>query len=61
MTGRYPNEKELNEFSKELVHKMSLSEDTIKQLRQLPKDLHPMSKLSIGIMLLQNNSKFLKA
>jgi len=40
---------------------MELDTTTIEIVKSMPKDMHPMSKLAAGMLLLQKNSKFAKA
>lgn len=40
---------------------MQVDEETAAIVCKFPKDLHPMAKLSAGILLLQKGSKFAKA
>jgi len=61
LSGQIPSAKEKHDFSRELVSRMDVDEETTALVRKFPKNLHPMAKLSAGILLLQKNSKFAKA
>ena len=61
LTGEFPNTKELSEFQEDLHKKGRLSEDAENLIRSLPKDMHPMTQLSMGIMACQPTSAFAKA
>ena len=49
---------EAHELSQEFKQRSLLTENTIHMLRTLPKDTHPMTKLSSGILYLQKDSIF---
>lgn len=61
LTGHLPNADQRKEIIKDLVGRMQLDKDTVNLVKQFPKELHPMAKLSAGMLLLQKNSKFSKA
>lgn len=61
LTGSIPNKQERDEFRVDLVSRMQLDKTTVDIVKSMPKDLHPMSKLSAGMLLLQKNSKFAAA
>lgn len=43
LTGEFPNDKELREFQEELHARSKLSEEAEALLKNLPKDMHPMT------------------
>lgn len=61
LTGSIPNKQQRDEFRVDLVSRMALDQTTIDIVKSMPKDLHPMSKLSAGMLLLQKHSKFAAA
>lgn len=61
LVNKIPNANELNEFKKDLVSRMQLTDETVSVVKNLPKNLHPMAKLSIGMLTMQKDSKFTKA
>ncbi|KAH3680513.1 hypothetical protein WICPIJ_008255 [Wickerhamomyces pijperi] len=61
LTGKLPTQSQINTFSSELAHKGDLPEYVVKSLDNLPKTLHPMTQLSIGISMMNNESVFAKA
>lgn len=61
LTGHVPTPDEKSAFIKDLTSRMEIDAETIKLIQSFPKDLHPMAKLSAGMLLLQKNSHFAKA
>lgn len=61
LTGNLPTKEETNEFIGDLRSRMKLDDETTELVTKLPKGLHPMAKLSTGMLLLQKNSKFAEA
>jgi citrate synthase len=61
LTGSFPTETELKSLQAELRQKGELPRETLELLKSLPKDTHPMTQLSMGILSLQRNSKFAEA
>jgi citrate synthase len=64
LTGEVPTQKQVDSLSRDLARRAEqapLSQELINVMNNLPKDLHPMSQFSLGILLLQNRSKFFKA
>jgi citrate synthase len=60
-TGEIPNEAQIESTIKEINDRSSLSKETEALIRSLPKDMHPMTQLSIGVMSMQRTSHFAKA
>lgn len=58
LTGEVPKPEQVAALTKELHARSKVSDDTLKIIDSLPKSMHPMTQLSIGIMLLQQGSKF---
>ena len=48
-------------MSAELYKRSEIPNDVVALLKSLPKDLHPMSQLVIGLTALQKHSKFAAA
>jgi citrate synthase len=61
LTGSFPNEAELKALQTELKEFGQLPKATIDLLDTIPRDTHPMTQLSIGILSLQSQSKFAEA
>lgn len=61
LTGRLPTQAQINDLSLELAQKGELPGYVVSALDNLPKSLHPMTQLSIGISLMNNESVFAKA
>lgn len=60
LTGEIPSKAEVEELENELKSRMTLPEYVFATLNALPKDLHPMTQLSIGVLALQKESIFAK-
>jgi len=62
-TGEVPNEKQIESIVAEVSERSSSVnfENTEKLLNSLPSTLHPMTQLSMGVLSLQENSKFAEA
>jgi citrate synthase len=60
LTGELPTKKEVKEVTKEWQTRSEVPNETWKILKSLPKDMHPMTQFSIGIMSLQPASLFVK-
>ena len=58
LTGRFPNQEQFNALSAELKEHARLSNEDVKFLNSLPKEMHPMTMLSIASLYLQRKSKF---
>lgn len=61
LTGQVPSTSQIRAFSKELAEKSHLSKDTLNVIRSFPRDMHPMTQLSIAVAALNTESKFAKA
>ncbi|KAF4674451.1 hypothetical protein FOL47_009236 [Perkinsus chesapeaki] len=60
LTGNIPNKDTIDEFNMELYKRGQLPDDVINTINNLPKDMHPMTQLSIGVLALQPYSAFSK-
>ncbi len=58
LTGELPTEDDVREVTKEWQSRGNVSEETWKILDALPKNMHPMTQFSIGILSLQTASLF---
>eukprot|EP01100_Stratorugosa_tubuloviscum_P001766 TRINITY_DN139_c2_g2_i2.p1 TRINITY_DN139_c2_g2~~TRINITY_DN139_c2_g2_i2.p1 ORF type:complete len:465 (-),score=246.01 TRINITY_DN139_c2_g2_i2:75-1469(-) len=61
MTGQIPTNQQTESVVNELRSRSQIPNETIKLLSSLPKEMHPMTQLVIGVMSLQTHSKFAKA
>lgn len=61
LTGEIPSYKEANDFRDELYKRSVLPKHTKELMNSLPKEMHPMTQLSIGVLSLQTESEFDKA
>lgn len=61
LTGALPTDAELKALQQDLKDHAQLPKDTIDLLKSLPKDTHPMTQFSIGVLSLQKHSKFAEA
>ncbi|MFA8434496.1 MAG: citrate (Si)-synthase [Marinifilaceae bacterium] len=59
-TGKFPEEKDLILLQEDLKKRTHIPEYTWEVLRALPKDTHPMTMLSLGILSMEGNSVFKK-
>jgi len=60
-TGEIPNESQIESTIKEINQRSSIPKETEDLIRSLPKDMHPMTQLSMGVMSMQRHSNFAKA
>ena len=60
-TGDVPNDAQVQALSKEWAARAALPPHVVSTLNGLPKDVHPMAQLSVGVLALSNDSKFAKA
>lgn len=60
LTGDIPSKEEVEEIEEEFKKKMTLPQYLFDVLDNLPKDTHPMTQLSIGVLSLQKESVFAK-
>jgi len=61
LTGEYPNEQEIKDFKEDLFVRGELTADEEKLIKSFPKEMHPMTQLSAGVLACQPRSKFVKA
>lgn len=61
MTGEIPTKAQVEGLTAELHARSELPSHVGPLLRSLPKDMHPMTQLSIGLSACQTDSKFAKA
>ncbi|PVV02298.1 hypothetical protein BB560_003252 [Smittium megazygosporum] len=61
MTGEVPTEAQVNSLTEDLNSRAALPEFVERILDNCPRDLHPMSQLSIAVNALQRDSIFAKA
>ena len=61
ITGRIPSGGDIESLRKELFVRSYLDDNIVDTLKSLPKDTHPMTAFSLGIMLCQRDSHFKKA
>lgn len=61
LTGEFPSQSEFAEFQKEFYERGALTEEQEKLIKAFPKDMHPMTQLSMGVLACQPSSKFAKA
>ena len=60
-TGEIPTEKETESVISEIHRREKIPEETERLINSLPKDLHPMTQLSMGVLSMQRHSEFAKA
>lgn len=61
MTGNYPTQAELTEFQADLKTREAIPQRTMDLIKSMPKETHPMTMLSMGLMSLQSDSLFAQA
>lgn len=61
LTGEYPHEEELNAFVKEVNQRGQIPKRVEDMINNLPKEMHPMTQFSVGMMALQPDSVFANA
>lgn len=61
MTGEVPTQAQVQEITNDLQSRSQVPEWVLDTLRRLPKEMHPMTQLSIAINALQTDSKFAAA
>jgi len=61
LTGEYPTEAETKELVEDLQKRSHLPSDVVSLLTTLPKEMHSMTQLSVGVLALQHYSLFAKA
>ncbi|MFQ6082891.1 MAG: citrate (Si)-synthase, eukaryotic [Candidatus Aminicenantia bacterium] len=58
LIGELPTEEDVREISEEWKKRSKVSDYVIDTLKALPRDTHPMTQYSLGILTLQNESVF---
>ena len=61
VTGELPNADELKDLQGDLTARAGVPSYVWDVMRAMPKDAHPMAMISVGIMAMQNLSKYAKA
>jgi len=61
MTGEIPTEAEVRQLTQELHARAELPDHVEPLIRSMPKDMHTMTKLSMGVLACQTDSVFAKA
>ena len=61
LTGEFPSESEIKDFKEDMFKRGHLSAEEEKLIKSLPKTMHPMTQLSVGVLMCQPSSKFAKA
>lgn len=60
LSGEYPTQEELDDVVIDMKERSYISDETIDLIRSFPKDMHPMTQFSMGMMALQPMSSFAK-
>jgi len=60
LTGEVPTQQQVNELSKDLYSRSKVPQHVTDLLNRLPKDMHPMTQLIVGVSALQTESIFAK-
>ena len=61
LTGDYPSKSEYEQFVQEFHRRSVLTAEQEHLIKQFPKDMHPMTQFSMGVLACQPSSKFAKA
>lgn len=61
LTGEIPTDAEVKQLTEDLHSRANLPAHVVNILNSLPKDMHPMTQLSIGVNACQTESKFAAA
>jgi len=61
LTGDIPTESDVKEIQDEFKKRMEVPGYVFDTIRSMPKDTHPMTLFSLGILAMQNESRFAKA
>jgi citrate synthase len=61
LTGKVPSTQQVRAFSRELAEKSHLPKHVLNMIKSFPKDMHPMTQLSIAVAALNTESKFANA
>ena len=51
LTGEFPSESEMKDFKEDMFKRGELSAEEEKLIKMLPKDMHPMTQFSTGVMM----------
>lgn len=60
LTGELPTDEDVEEITKEWQKRSPLPDYLINTLKSIPKDIHPMTQFSLGILTLQKDSVFVQ-
>lgn len=60
-TGEVPNEAQIESVIQEVNKRSHLPKETEELIKNLPKNMHPMTQLSMGVLSMQKDSLFAKA
>ncbi|GFN12278.1 hypothetical protein AtubIFM54640_009540 [Aspergillus tubingensis] len=61
LTGQVPTTSQVRAFSRELAEKSHLPDHILGLIKSFPKDMHPMTQLSVAVAALNTESTFAKA
>ncbi|PGH07432.1 2-methylcitrate synthase, mitochondrial [Blastomyces parvus] len=61
LTGQVPTTPQVRAFSRELAEKSHLPQHILDLIKSFPKEMHPMTQLSIAVAALNTESKFARA
>ncbi|KAI5285261.1 hypothetical protein KEM54_000713 [Ascosphaera aggregata] len=61
LTGQVPTTQQVRDFSAELAVKSNVPEHILTLFKSFPKEMHPMTKLSVAVAALNTQSSFAKA
>lgn len=58
LTGMYPTQEELDDLITDMKERSYIPDETIALIRSFPKEMHPMTKFSMGMLACQGMSTF---
>jgi citrate synthase len=58
LTGEYPDQSQLADLKLDMRERSRIPQETVNLIKSFPKDMHPMSQLSMGMLALQPMSTF---
>lgn len=61
LTGEFPNETQIKEFKNDMFVRGHLTAEQETLIKSFPKNMHPMTQLSAGVLACQPGSKFMTA
>lgn len=61
LTGSFPSESEIKDFKEDFFKRGILTAEEEKLIKSFPKNMHPMTQLSAGVLACQPRSKFAEA